>query len=157
MLAAGGIARGRQIAAALALGAEGVWCGSVWLTTEEAETHPVVKEKFLARDVVGHGALAQPHRQAGPPAALGVDRRVGRAGRPGPAADAAAADARRRGVSGASTAARHDTSSGAGQLANYFVGQVVGSMNQVKPAGQVVLEMVEEYIDAVQRVDSMMS
>src|SRR6201999_359232 len=48
VLAAGGIARGRQVAAALALGAEGVWCGSVWLTTEEAETVPVVKEKFLA-------------------------------------------------------------------------------------------------------------
>ena len=48
VLAAGGIATGRQIAAAMALGAQGVWCGSVWLTTEEAETHPVVKEKFLA-------------------------------------------------------------------------------------------------------------
>src|SRR5205085_11355541 len=48
VLAAGGIATGRQIAASLALGAQGVWCGSVWLTTEEAETHPVVKEKFLA-------------------------------------------------------------------------------------------------------------
>ncbi|HEV2368490.1 MAG TPA: nitronate monooxygenase, partial [Acidimicrobiales bacterium] len=48
VLAAGGIARGRQIAAAMALGAEGVWCGSVWLTTAEAETDPVVKEKFLA-------------------------------------------------------------------------------------------------------------
>ena len=48
VLAAGGIGTGRQIAAAMALGAEGVWCGSVWLTTEEAETHPVVKQKFLA-------------------------------------------------------------------------------------------------------------
>src|SRR6201995_3377661 len=48
VIAAGGIARGRQVAAALALGAEGVWCGSVWLTTEEAETLPVVKDKFLA-------------------------------------------------------------------------------------------------------------
>src|SRR5205085_1359963 len=47
VLAAGGIGRGRQVAAAMALGAEGVWCGSVWLTTEEAETHPAVKEKFL--------------------------------------------------------------------------------------------------------------
>ena len=36
------------MAAAMALGAEGVWCGSVWLTTEEAETHPTVKKKFLA-------------------------------------------------------------------------------------------------------------
>src|SRR5437899_4734039 len=48
VVAAGGIACGRQMAAAMALGAEGVWCGSVWLTTEEAETHPVVKKKFLA-------------------------------------------------------------------------------------------------------------
>ena len=48
VLGAGGIGRGRQMAAAMALGAQGVWCGSVWLTTEEAETHPAVKEKFLA-------------------------------------------------------------------------------------------------------------
>ena len=47
VLAAGGIGSGRQITAALALGAQGVWMGSIWLTTEEAETHPVVKQKFL--------------------------------------------------------------------------------------------------------------
>ena len=47
VLGAGGIGRGRQMAAAMALGAQGVWCGSVWLTTEEAETHPAVKDKFL--------------------------------------------------------------------------------------------------------------
>src|ERR1019366_8635863 len=35
VLAAGGIGCGRQIAAALALGAVGVWMGSAWLTTEE--------------------------------------------------------------------------------------------------------------------------
>ncbi|HYC57299.1 MAG TPA: nitronate monooxygenase, partial [Candidatus Binatia bacterium] len=48
VLAAGGIATGRQVAASLCLGAEGVWCGSVWLTTNEAETTPVIREKFLA-------------------------------------------------------------------------------------------------------------
>ena len=37
-----------KMAAAMALGAQGVWCGSVWLTTEEAETEPTVKDKFLA-------------------------------------------------------------------------------------------------------------
>src|SRR5438309_7565188 len=60
VLAAGGIGNGRQIAASLALGAQGVWCGSVWLTTEEAETHPIVKEKFLAatsRDTVRSRSL----------------------------------------------------------------------------------------------------
>jgi hypothetical protein len=42
--------------------------------------------------------------------------------------------------------------SGAQKLATYFVGQVVGSMNTVRPAGRVVLEMVDEYIDAFQRL-----
>ena len=46
--------------------------------------------------------------------------------------------------------------SGAGKLANYFVGQIVGSMNEVKPASRVVLEMVEEFIDSMQRLQSMM-
>src|SRR5699024_7932104 len=32
MLAAGGVGSGRQMAAALAMGAEGVWTGSLWLT-----------------------------------------------------------------------------------------------------------------------------
>lgn len=36
VLAAGGIGSGRQVAAALALGAQGVWLGSLWLTTTEA-------------------------------------------------------------------------------------------------------------------------
>src|SRR3546814_241394 len=48
ILAAGGIVTGRQMAAAMAMGAHGAWCGSVWLTTAEAETNPVVKEKMLA-------------------------------------------------------------------------------------------------------------
>lgn len=55
VLAAGGIVTGRQMAAAMAMGAAGVWCGSVWLTTNEAETPPVIKEKMLAahaRDTV---------------------------------------------------------------------------------------------------------
>jgi NAD(P)H-dependent flavin oxidoreductase YrpB (nitropropane dioxygenase family) len=47
VLAAGGITDGRQIAAALALGAQGVWMGSVWLPTRESELHPTVKEKLL--------------------------------------------------------------------------------------------------------------
>jgi hypothetical protein len=40
-------------------------------------------------------------------------------------------------------------STGGSQLVNYFVGQVVGSLNQVKPARQVVLDMVNEYADVV--------
>lgn len=48
VLHAGGIVRGKQIAAAMALGAQGVWTGTVWLGTAEAETTPLVKEKIFA-------------------------------------------------------------------------------------------------------------
>ena len=48
VLHAGGIMRGKQIVAALALGAQGVWTGTVWLGTREAETTPLVKEKLFA-------------------------------------------------------------------------------------------------------------
>jgi NAD(P)H-dependent flavin oxidoreductase YrpB (nitropropane dioxygenase family) len=45
--------------------------------------------------------------------------------------------------------------SGANQLATYFVGQVVGTMNAVKPAKRVVFEMIEEFIEAVERLDAL--
>ena len=48
ILAAGGIVTGKQMAAAMTMGASGAWCGSVWLTTVESEIHPVVKEKMIA-------------------------------------------------------------------------------------------------------------
>src|SRR5690606_16054122 len=48
VLAAGGVGDGRQVAAALALGAQGVWTGSIWLTTAESDLDPLVKEKLLA-------------------------------------------------------------------------------------------------------------
>ena len=47
VLAAGGIVTGRQMAACMAMGAAGAWTGSVWLTTSEAETSPIIKEKYL--------------------------------------------------------------------------------------------------------------
>ncbi len=48
VLAAGGISRGSQVAAAMALGAEGVWCGTVWLGTRESELEPFEKEIMFA-------------------------------------------------------------------------------------------------------------
>ena len=77
VLAAGGIGSGRQIAAALALGAQGVWLGSLWLTTAESNSSPAVLAGVPRRDVGRHGALALLHRQAGADAAQRVDRRVG--------------------------------------------------------------------------------
>ena len=48
VLAAGGITRGSQVAAALALGADGVWCGTLWLATRESELDPFEKEILFA-------------------------------------------------------------------------------------------------------------
>jgi len=47
-LAAEGLGRGRQLATALALGAERVSCGSVWLVTQECEATPEVRQRLLA-------------------------------------------------------------------------------------------------------------
>ncbi len=149
VLGAGGIGRGRQMAAAMALGAEGVWCGSVWLTTDEAETHPVVKEKFLAAssaDTIRSRSLTGKHARMlksawteewdreDTPDPLGM-----------PLQPILTNEAQRR-----IARAAHQEGSGAEKLANYFVGQIVGDMNRPKSAAQVVMDMVEEFIEAVE-------
>jgi len=48
VLAAGGVGRGRHIAAAFALGCEGVWCGTIWLGTSESELSPELRQRFFA-------------------------------------------------------------------------------------------------------------
>jgi NAD(P)H-dependent flavin oxidoreductase YrpB (nitropropane dioxygenase family) len=48
VLAAGGVATGRHIAAALAMGAEGVWLGTAWLGTAEHGLKPSVLKKLFA-------------------------------------------------------------------------------------------------------------
>jgi nitronate monooxygenase len=150
VLAAGGIADGRQVAAALALGAQGVWCGSVWLTTEEAETHPVVKEKFLrassADTIRSRAKTGKPARQLRSAWTEEWDRPDTPDPLPMPLQGALIAEAEAR---IARTAASSD---GARQLINYFVGQVVGQMDRSKPATQVLMEMVEGYIDAATRI-----
>ncbi|MFF0021667.1 nitronate monooxygenase [Streptomyces sp. NPDC005496] len=66
VLAAGGIGSGRQVAAALALGAQGVWLGSLWLTTTEADMHSrTVTEKLLA---AGSGDTVRSRALTGKPA-----------------------------------------------------------------------------------------
>jgi len=147
VIGAGGIGRGRQMAAAMALGAAGVWCGSVWLTTEEAETHPVVKEKMLAAtssDTLRSRSLT------GKPARMlrsawtdewARDDTVDPLGMPLQSMLTASYQQR-------IDRAAHTADSGAEKLANYFVGQIVGSMDRSKPAARVVVEMIDEFIDA---------
>ena len=147
VVGAGGIGRGRQMAAAMALGAAGVWCGSVWLTTDEAETHPVVKDKMLS---AGSGDTLRSRSLTGKPARMlrsAWTDEWNRDDTPDPLGmplqpiltDSSQARINR---------AAHRAGSGAEQLATYFVGQIVGSMSRSRPAGQVVMEMVEEFIDS---------
>ena len=44
---------------------------------------------------------------------------------------------------------------GAEQLANYFVGQIVGSMNHVKSVRTVMEELAHEYADTMERLDDL--
>jgi NAD(P)H-dependent flavin oxidoreductase YrpB (nitropropane dioxygenase family) len=149
VLAAGGIASGRQMAAAMALGAQGVWTGSVWLTTEEAETHPVVKEKLLAASssdtVRSRCRTGKPARQLRSAFTDAWEEKDSPAPLPMPLQPLLVAEAIER-IDRAASAGNQE----AVKMANYFVGQVVGSLDAVKPARQVILEMVNEYVDTVQ-------
>ncbi len=155
VLAAGGIGRGRQVAAALALGAEGVWCGSVWLTTEEAETTPVIKGKYLS---AGSSDTVRSRSITGKPARMlrtawteAWESPDGPGPLPMPLQTMLVGEALRR-----IERVAHHEGSGAHELATFFVGQIVGSMNQIKPARRVVLEMIDEMIDAVQRSERLL-
>jgi len=153
VLAAGGIGSGRQLTAALALGAQGVWIGSLWLTTEEAETHPVVKEKFLrasSRDTVRSRSLTgKPARQLRSAWTEAWEDPANPAPLPMPLQPRLVREAQMR------IARSAHKSPGAAELANYFVGQIVGSMNQVKSVRAVIEELVQEYADTMERLDDL--
>jgi len=153
VLAAGGIGNGRQVTASLALGAQGVWAGSVWLTTEEAETHPVVKEKFLtatSSDTVRSRSLTgKPARQLRSAWTDAWEDPSNPDPLPMPLQPRLVREARAR------IARSSHKSDGARALDNYFVGQIVGSMNHVKSVRAVIEELVGEYADTMARLDEL--
>ena len=143
VLAAGGIASGRQMAAALALGAAGVWCGSVWLSSEEDVANQAIKAKFLAatssdtvRSRTRTGKPARQLRSAwheeweqpGSPAPLPLPLQPMLVNEAWQRIDAAA----RTGHEGAL------------RLESFFVGQVVGSFEQIRPAGEITRQIVAD-------------
>lgn len=152
VLAAGGIVTGRQMAACMALGAAGAWTGSVWLTTEEAETAPYTVQKMLAatsRDTVrSMGRTGKPARQlVSDWTDAWLPHDGGQRPLPLPLQSMLCEPALRRVDTFAE--AGHQ---GAQALATYFVGQGVGLMNRVRPARDVVLEFIEDYVSAVERL-----
>lgn len=154
VLAAGGIVTGRQVAASIAMGAAGAWTGSVWLTTEEAETAPYTVQKMIAatsRDTVrSRGRTGKPSRQL---KSAWTEAWTAEANGPGalpmPLQSVLSENVLRR-----LDMLAENGNKGARELATYFVGQGVGLMNKVKPAREVVWEMIEDYLDAAERVAS---
>ncbi|MCV7151508.1 NAD(P)H-dependent flavin oxidoreductase [Mycolicibacterium pyrenivorans] len=154
VLAAGGIVTGRQMAGMVAMGAAGAWTGSVWLTTEEAETAPHTVAKMLAatsRDTVrSAGRTGKPSRQL---VSDWTDAWTPNAGGhqplPLPLQSMLCEPVIRRIDVLASQG--HE---GAQALATYFVGQGVGLMNKVKPAREVVREFIEDYLAAAERLNN---
>lgn len=152
VLAAGGIATGEQMAAAMAMGAEGAWCGSVWLTTVEAETTPTVKAKMLqatASDTVrAKSRTGKPSRQLRSSWTDAWEADDAPAPLPMPLQGLVSEPALKK--VDAAAAAGH---AGAEALATYWVGQAVGLMNEERSVADVMMEFKTEYLEAFQRVE----
>ncbi|MDA1073581.1 MAG: nitronate monooxygenase [Proteobacteria bacterium] len=153
VLAAGGIVTGRQMAAAMAMGADGVWTGSVWLTTIESETSQVIKEKYVqassrqtvrskartgkySRQLVSPWTQAWDSEEAPVPLAMPLQSLV---------SEAPLAKVTKLAESG---------HAGARQLATSFVGQGVGLMNSIQSTRAVVYEFMEDYLRAAERLNA---
>ena len=155
VLAAGGIATGRQMAAVMAMGAHGAWTGSVWLTTAEAETAPAVKEKFLAansrqtvRSKSRTGKYTRQLRSAWTDAWHAEEAPEPL---PMPLQGMVSEPALTK-ISNLADAGH----AGARQLTTYFVGQAVGLMNHVQSARQVVYQFMEDFAEASERLSGLL-
>jgi NAD(P)H-dependent flavin oxidoreductase YrpB (nitropropane dioxygenase family) len=150
MLAAGGIGNGAQIAAALAMGAQGVWTGSLWLTVEESALPPAQKQQLLdasSRDTVRSRSFT------GKPARMLRNDWTDAWERPD-APDPLPMPLQYM-VSGECVSRGSAYPEKALDVMFNPVGQVVGQMNQVRKARDVVLGLVEEYVEAVERLNAL--
>jgi len=150
VLAAGGIGSGRQIAAALAMGAAGVWTGSIWLTVQEAESPPAQRDAYLAatsKDTVrSRSFTGKPCRMLrndwteaweapDAPKPLGMPLQFM--------------------VTSEAVARGHRYAEKAKQVLFNPVGQIVGSMTAVRPVKDVIYGLVQEYLESVERLESL--
>jgi NAD(P)H-dependent flavin oxidoreductase YrpB (nitropropane dioxygenase family) len=153
VLAAGGIVTGRQMAACMAMGADGAWCGSVWLTTSEAETNPAVKEKMLAassrQTVRSRSRTGKYTRQLRSPWTDAWQAPEAPDPLPMPLQSLVSEPALRY-IDKLAEAG----DPGARQLATYWVGQGVGLMNQPLSVRQVVYNFMEDFAAASERLAS---
>ncbi|MEE1664674.1 nitronate monooxygenase family protein [Streptomyces sp. WAC07094] len=147
VLAAGGIGCGRQVAAALTLGAQGVWLGSIWLTTTEAElpSRALVRKLLAAGsgDTVRSRALTgKPARQLRTEWTDAWDDAGGPGTLPMPLQGLLVADA-------ISRIQRYEVE----PLLGTPVGQIVGRMNEERSVQAVVDDLTRGFERAVDRLN----
>src|SRR6201994_997078 len=155
VLAAGGIMTGRQMAACMAMGAAGVWTGSVWLGTGGSETTEICREKMIAassRDAIrSRGRTGKPARQLRSVWTDAWDRGPDSPGAlPMPLQSIISRDAFNsidRSAASGNVQAR--------DLVSYFVGQGVGLIDSVKSASAVEQEFKEDFIEAVEHMNAL--
>jgi nitronate monooxygenase len=164
VLAAGGIVDGRGIAAALALGAQGVWLGTRFLLAEEAPLHPSYLERLRsarAEDAVYASDLFDVGWERAPHRALrnSTRERWEAAGSPPPGPRPGAGEP--VGAPPAGTPiVRYSSSmpvagiSGDVEALSMWAGQGVGLLDRVQPAGEIVRELVEQTDDALARLSA---
>lgn len=150
VLGAGGIGSGRQIAASLALGSQGVWTGSIWLGTEEyrnLSTNSEAWETAFTRATSSDTVRTRIY--TGKPARLLKTKWVeawaeedAPSPLPMPLQNLLVAEAHNR-----------ITASNDPDVISMPIGQIVGRMNDVKPVAQVMAELVAEYEDTVARLN----
>ena len=153
ILAAGGIVTGKQMAAAMAMGASGAWCGSVWLTTIESEVDPIVKEKMVAANssqtVRSRSRTGKHSRQLVTPWTQAWEADSAPEPLPMPLQPMVAEPALQK--VNKLAAGGHE---GAKDLATYWVGQGVGLMNQSISASDVVQDFKEDFVNAYERLNN---
>lgn len=151
VLAAGGIVTGRQMAACMAMGAAGAWTGSMWLTTVEAETSQVIKDKFVMassrQTVRSKSRTGKYSRQLRSPWTDAWESDSAPAPLPMPLQSLVSESPLAK-VSKLADGGHP----GAKRLATSWVGQGVGLMNAIQSTRSVVFEFMEDFIKAEERL-----
>lgn len=146
VLAAGGIVNGRGLAAALALGAEGVWVGTRFVASTESEAHPEYKERLLGACETDTVRSELSHVEWPPRAPHRVIRNARTDGAPPPPHSIARVRVGDRTVELSPLSSAPPTVNTVGQteLMPNYAGQGVGLIRQTLSAAEIVERMVAE-------------
>ena len=153
VLGAGGIGSGRQIAASLALGAQGVWTGSIWLGTQEYQNLQSSAGWTTAFTRATSADTVRTRIYTGKPARL-LKTRWTEAWAEQDAPEPLPMPLQNLLVS---EAHNRINASGDPDVISMPVGQIVGRMNEVRPVADVMADLVAEFDEAVARLDKIRS